>query len=58
MIICEDNREEFERELLAILILNEQAINYLQVKPMYFKNEELSKLFQYMLECYKEHKCF
>ena len=56
MIICEDNREEYEREFITCLILNEEAIKYVRVKPFYLKTEELREIFEGIIKCYNKYK--
>lgn len=56
MIICRDNREEIERQLLALVINKNEVIDLLQIKPKYLGNKELGKMLSYCIECYKKHK--
>lgn len=56
MNICKTNREEIERELLALIINKNEVIEYLSIKPNYLNNKELSKMLEYCIECYKVNK--
>ena len=56
MNISRKNREEIERELLALIINKNEVIEYLSIKPNYLNNKELSKMLEYCIECYKLNK--
>lgn len=56
MNISRKNREEIERELLALIINKNEVIEYLSIKPNYLNNKELSKMLEYCIECYKVNK--
>lgn len=56
MNISKKNREEIERELLALIINKNEVIEYLSIKPNYLNNKELSKMLEYCIECYKVNK--
>ena len=47
---------ETEREFLALLLNKPELIEITQIKPRYLRNEQLSKLFEYVTECYKTYK--
>jgi replicative DNA helicase len=54
--ISEDWREEYEREFVTCLILNDEAIKYVRVKPFYLKTEELREIFDGIIKCYNKYK--
>lgn len=56
MSICRENREEIEREFLALVINKNEVIDLLQIKPKYLQNEELGKMLDYCIESYKKFK--
>lgn len=56
LIISKNNREEIERELLALIINKTEVIDLLQIKPKYLGNKELGKMLSYCIECYKKNK--
>lgn len=49
-------REEYERELLALVLNKNEVIDLLSIKPKYLKNKELAKLLEYSIESYKYNK--
>lgn len=55
IVISEDNREEYEREFVTCLILNDEAIKYVRVKPFYLKTTELKDIFEGILKCYQKY---
>ena len=46
LVISEDLREEYEREFITCLVLNDEAIKYVRVKPFYLKTEQLKEIFE------------
>ena len=56
LTICEENREQIEREFLALLLNKNEVIDLLQIKPKALHNPKNQKIMQYAIECYKEHK--
>lgn len=56
MVISEDIREEFEREFVASICLNENAIRYLRIKPFYLKTPELQEILEGAIRCYHSFK--
>lgn len=56
LIICEENREQIEREFLALVLNKNEVIDLLQIKPKALHSLQNQKLLQYAIECYKEHK--
>ena len=56
IVFSEDLREEYEREFIVCLILNEEAIKYVRVKPFYLKTEELREIFEGIIKCYDKYK--
>ena len=50
-----DNREELEREFLALVLNKNEVIDLLQIKPKALKNKENQKILQYAIECYKSN---
>ncbi len=56
LTICEENREQIEREFLALVLNKNEVIDLLQIKPKALYNVKNQKILQYAIECYKEHK--
>lgn len=56
MEICRENREEIEREFMALILHKNEVLGITQILPKYLKDKRLSKLMQYCIECYKENK--
>ena len=56
LTICEENREQIEREFLALVLNKNEVIDLLQIKPKALHNSKNQKVLQYAIECYKEHK--
>ena len=56
LTICEENREQIEREFLALVLNKNEVIDLLQIKPKALHNVKNQKILQYAIECYKEHK--
>lgn len=56
IVVSEDFREEYEREFITCLLLNEEAIKFVRVKPFYLKTEELKEIFEGIIKCYKKYK--
>lgn len=54
--ICAENREQIEREFLALILNKNEVIELLQIKPKALHNPRNQKIMQYAIECYKEHK--
>lgn len=54
--IVRENREEIEREFLALVLNKNEVIDLLQIKPKALCNPKNQKILQYAIECYKEHK--
>lgn len=54
--MCEENREQIEREFLALVLNKNEVIELLQIKPKALYNPRNQKILQYAIECYKEHK--
>ena len=54
--INEANREQIEREFLALVLNKNEVIDLLQIKPKLLHNPKNQKILQYAIECYKEHK--
>lgn len=54
--ITEANREQIEREFLALVLNKNEVIDLLQIKPKALHNPKNQKILQYAIECYKEHK--
>lgn len=52
----EENREQIEREFLALILNKNEIIDLLQIKPKLLHNPKNQKILQYAIECYKEHK--
>ena len=52
----EENREQIEREFLALVLNKNEVIDLLQIKPKLLHNPKNQKMLQYAIECYKEHK--
>ena len=53
--VSKNNREQIEREFIALVLNKNDVINLLQIKPKYFINQELAKILEYSIECFKEH---
>lgn len=56
LVISEDLREEYEREFITCLVLNDEAIKYVRVKPFYLKTEQLKEIFEGIIKCYEKYK--
>lgn len=56
LAITEENREQIEREFLALVLNKNEVIDLLQIKPKALHNPKNQKILQYTIECYKEHK--
>ena len=56
MTVNEINREQIEREFLALVLNKNEVIDLLQIKPKLLHNPKNQKILQYAIECYKEHK--
>ena len=54
--ICQENREEIEREFLALILNKWEVIDLLQIKPKALHNIENQKMLRYAIECYKNYK--
>ena len=54
--IIEANREQIEREFLALVLNKNEVIDLLQIKPKALHNPKNQKILQYAIECYKQHK--
>lgn len=54
--VCEENREQIEREFLALILNKNEVIDLLQIKPKALHDSKNQKVLQYAIECYKEHK--
>lgn len=54
--VCKENREQIEREFLALILNKNEVIDLLQIKPKALHNSKNQKIMQYAIECYKEHK--
>ena len=52
----EENREQIEREFLALVLNKNEIIDLLQIKPKLLHNPKNQKILQYAIECYKEYK--
>ena len=55
-MVNEENREQIEREFLALILNKNEIIDLLQIKPKLLHNPKNQKILQYAIECYKEHK--
>lgn len=49
--------KETERDLIGFILNNPLYLEELQVKPKYLETENLKKLLEYLIECYKDKKC-
>lgn len=47
-------QDRIERELLALVLNNNQVLDLLQIKPKFFKNNDLKKILEYVIESYKK----
>ncbi len=56
MYTSRDNREEIEREFLALILNKNEIIDLLQIKPKLLYNPKNQKMLQYAIECYKQFK--
>lgn len=56
LAISENNREQIEREFLALVLNKNEVIDLLQIKPKLLANPKNQKILQYAIECYKQHK--
>jgi len=54
--ICLDSRDEIEKQFLALLLNKNEIINITQILPKYLHNKEFSKIMEYAIECYNQHK--
>lgn len=54
--IFKNNREELERELLALILNKNDVAEFLQIKPKYLHNKQLAKLLEYAIECFERYK--
>ena len=54
LAINEENREQIEREFLALVLNKNEVIELLQIKPKILHNPANQKMLQYAVECYKE----
>ena len=50
------NREQIEREFLALVLNKNEVIDLLQIKPKALSNYKNQKILEYAIECYKENK--
>lgn len=55
LTIEEKNRDQIEREFLALVLNKNEVIDLLQIKPKALHKTKNQKLLQYAIECYKEH---
>lgn len=53
--VSQDNREEIEKELLALILNKCEVIDSLQIKPKALKYKKNQKMLAYAIECYKNH---
>ena len=51
-----DNREQIEREFLALVLNKCEVIDLLQIRPKLLMKPENRKMLDYAIECYKSHK--
>ena len=56
MTISNNHREEVERELVSLVLNKNEIIDFLQIKPKYLFDKNLSKILEYSIECYKTNK--
>lgn len=56
LAITEVNREQIEREFLALVMNKNEVIDLLQIKPKILKNANNRKLLSQAVECYKTRK--
>lgn len=54
--ITETNREQIEREFIALVLNKNEVLDLLQIKPKLLHNPKNQKILQYAIECYKDHK--
>ena len=54
--IDKDVNVEAEKEFLALILNKPELIEITQIKPNYLRRDELSKLYDYVLDCYKKYK--
>ena len=53
--ISEKNRDEIERQFLALVLNKNEVIDLLQIKPKALHIPKHQKILQYAIECYKEN---
>lgn len=53
--ICEENREQIEREFLALILNKNEVIELLQIKPKALHSKKNQKILEYAIECYKQN---
>lgn len=56
LCVSENNRDEIEREFLALVLNKNNVLDYITIKPKYLKNKELAKILEYSIECYQKKK--
>ena len=56
MTMDNDIDVEREREFLALILNKPELIEITQIKPNYLRTTNLSNLYSYLLECYKDYK--
>ena len=54
--ISENNRDEIERELVALVLNKNEVINCLSIKPKYLRDKDLAKMLAYAIESYQKEK--
>lgn len=54
-IVCRENREEIEKEFLTLLIIKEELIDLVQVKPIEFSTQMHREMFSYITNYYKNY---
>ena len=52
--VCRENREQIEREYLALLIHKEELIDLVQIKPIELSTQIHREIFSYILDYYKQ----
>lgn len=55
MVINTNNREEVEREFVALILTQNKILKDTMILPKYFENKEIAKIYEYSLECFKNY---
>lgn len=53
--ICENNREEIEREFITLVLRKPEVTDLLQIKSKWLKDSKNKKMLQCAIECYKSN---